>query len=107
MRTCTRCGANAYVDADTYCEHAYHEPPAPEYVTTRRVNGETLYMARGPIGDARHSAEHPTREGAIALWQERWTWGPAIAALFGWLLSTPFRGVRYPDGTALRVSVHD
>src|SRR5690606_3129577 len=72
---------------------------------SRRV--ERGWSAIGEIGDGLHRAVHPTRDGAIALWQERWTWGPAIAALFGWLCERPFRGVRYPDGTALRVSVHD
>lgn len=103
MRTCTRCGASPYVDADPYCEHAYYEPPEPSVVTFDGAPipwvdfappappPERLWNAIGVVDDQAIHARHPTREGAIALWQERWTWRPAIAALFGWLCERPIR----------------
>lgn len=92
MKTCTRCGASAYVDADTYCDHTYREPPEPEVRPSVLVASdyrEHGFVAFGPIQGEEWEVEHPTREGAIALWQERWTWAPVVRVLAERLLGPP------------------
>lgn len=103
MKTCKICGGNAYRDADTLCAHEYVEAPEPDLV--QRADRHTLvtgvpgmrseesWIAAGPKGETwPHErecwAEHPTRDGAIAAFKERWLWGHALAALFRWLLGS-------------------
>lgn len=89
MRECIKCGASLYRDADPFCEHDFGEAPEPEYVSEYVLRGETSHVASGLVAGLLLVASHPTREGAVALWKERWRWGPAIQALFGWLLGRP------------------
>lgn len=97
MRECIKCGASLYRDADPFCEHDFGEAPEPDVVHIGADASvlwvgpvpEQLYGAGGVIAGQHHVAHHPTREGAVALWKERWRWAPAIQALFGWLLGRP------------------
>lgn len=111
MKTCIKCGANAYRDADPFCVHDYGGAPEPEVLayddvpvpwvdydpTTQRVP-ERMWIAAGYIDDAFLRVAHPTQDGARAEWQTRWRWGRAVAALFGWLCERPEPSVE--PGTA-------
>lgn len=87
MKTCIKCGGGLYRDADTLCAHDYGDPPEPyAWPGTAGVppHHERVWCAAGRLGDA-NIVVHPTRDGAIALWKDRWRWGHALAALFRWL----------------------
>lgn len=86
MRECLKCGGSLYRDADTYCDHDFGEPPEPE-VGPVLLSGsrEYGYMAAPPVTLPRTvgpTVTHPTRDGAIAEWKERYRWGQFVGALF-------------------------
>lgn len=105
MRECIKCGGSALRDYAWGCEHDFGEAPDPEAVGSFFLNDERMFMATGEIAGMRFSTEHPTRDGAIALWQERWRWAPAIQALFGWLCGRPEHDRSTPCPQFLGVNV--
>jgi hypothetical protein len=61
MKTCKKCGGNAYRDFNPLCEHVFAPPPAVFTVVDER--GEDVYEAYAGITIYRH----PLKEQAIAL----------------------------------------
>lgn len=89
-RGCVRCGGDAYHPYLPECEHAEWWELVPEPHLRRdwggQFGGERYWLAFNPLGN--EEIPHPTREGAIALYRERYAIGMFVDALFrkltGW-----------------------
>ena len=100
-RGCVKCGGSATSDYAYGCDHAEWQDlvPEPEVFDTVSASGERHWVALEPGCPPQHAysghrdgrycgALHPTREGAIALYRERYAIGVFVDSLFrkltGW-----------------------
>lgn len=87
---CIRCGGSPYREYAFDCEHddgAAPEPNVHAHFAWKGHGQELFYVAHGkmPLRSCEWFdliVDHPTRDGAIALWKERYVWGRAVQGIF-------------------------
>lgn len=119
-KTCITCGGSWLGKPfDTTCVHDFDEAPEPERVDEIQVGRqpksaplsamryERVFRAVSWIGGRVLSTEHPTREGAIAAWKAAWRDRREVERARESIrkIADHGRGIAYPDGTVLAVSI--
>lgn len=99
MDQCIHCGGSRLTGYDPHCEHqtVWDLVPEPESVALVHIGhlawvmggvvqkvlrGEDVWEAHGSRNGAELIVRHPTREGCLALWRERYATGLLLEALF-------------------------
>lgn len=85
MRACVKCGGSwaGAKPYDSLCAHDFDEAPVPDVTPSSLVRSRSDLTPTGEMGwiaygggsmwsPASHWVQHPTREGAIAAWQQSW-----------------------------------